>query len=106
MEVCIICKDNQPSEMNVVREKGLNTLIEISLKNNEHDIHRRLKEMKEEGSKVSIHHDCRRRFTDLRKKNNAKTEGPEAKRMRSSTNFTPFEWKRCCFLCGETIFHL
>ena len=100
MEVCIICKESQPSQMNVVQEKGFNKLVEISVIKEEEELLTELKRLKEEGSNIFVHHDCRRQFTDLRKKPKEDSE-PQTKRMRSSTDFSPFDWKTCCFLCGK-----
>ena len=47
-----------------------------------------------------VHHDCRRRFVDIR--DQPKTQ-PRKKLMRSSVGSSSnyFDWKSCCFLCSK-----
>lgn len=96
MDKCVLCKESQ-GQMNVVGEKGFNTLLRISLEKDESELHKELTFLKEQESKVLVHHDCRRRFVKRKKE---KDSEPEIKRLRSPTN-SLFDWKRFCFLCGN-----
>ena len=49
------------------------------------------------GGKVLVHHDCRRKFVDSRKKSSSKIQ---PKKLRSSLD-SSFNWKSDCFLCSN-----
>ena len=57
--------------------------------------------MNESGGVVMVHHNCRRKFTDARRKT-TKNEVPK-KMLRSSLESTRFQQKEDCFLCSEKI---
>ena len=67
-------------------------------KKKETELTQTLKDLQNRGTPVHVHHDCRRRLTDFRKK----PVGPEPKRLRSSIDVA-FAWKICCFLCSKPI---
>ena len=87
--------------MNLVGEKGMNTLLRISLEKERKELYDQLYEMKKSGIAVLVHHNCRRKFIDPRKKD-CTEEAPAAKRLRSSTS-NLFDWKTCCFLCEKKV---
>ena len=70
INTCVICKlqigENAPA--NVLFKKGLETMIRVSEERDKQDIHDYLVEMKESNQEVKVHHNCRRKFTDSRKK--------------------------------------
>ena len=95
---CVLCKheftESAPSVQ--VHHKGLNTLIRISAERELEDLHNYLKETEN----VFVHHDCRRKFVDQRKRS---TDGTfPSKKLRSSLDRT-FNWKLHCFLCTEPV---
>ena len=94
---CTICGLDE-GEMNLVGEKGLKTLLMAASKKKETELTQTLKDYQNRGTPVHVHHDCRRRLTDFRKK----PVGPEPKRLRPSID-AAFTWKTCCFLCSEPI---
>ena len=66
-DICVLCgKDG--GQMIVVGDKGLNTNIWASIERQENDIHEELIRLHQSQCPVYIHHDCRRRFADLRKR--------------------------------------
>lgn len=79
-------------------EKGLKILPMAASKKKETKLTQTLKDLQNRGTPVHVHHDCRRRLTDFRKK----PVGPETKRLRSSID-AAFAWKICCFLCSMPI---
>ena len=85
--------------MNVVGGKGLNTIIRASIEKKENEIHEKLTRLQQSQCPVYVHHDCRRRFVDLRKKSNSL---PQQKKLRSSTD-TAFNWETCCFLYLKSV---
>ena len=93
-EVCALCKSDE-GQMNVVSEKGLKTMLRASQEKEKHDIYDELTRLRNSEGTVLVHHDCRRKLIDTRKK-----AIPEAKKLRSSTDVA-FSWKNCCFLCGK-----
>ena len=81
-----------------VYEKGLTTLIKLSKEKEMGALHSNLLENSEGNGKVAVHHHCRRKFTDTRKKS---SRGKPTKRLRSSVETPGFDWKSSCFLCCE-----
>ena len=65
MECCIICKSTE-GNLNVVFDKGYKTLLEICKMRDEKDMSEELKERKKSKEKILVHHDCRRKFTNIR----------------------------------------
>ena len=55
--------------------------------------------MVENGCKILVHFDCRRKFTDTRKKGQSRLP---SKKLRSSYD-NVFNWKEHCFLCEKTV---
>ena len=94
---CVLCKnDFTESDPSVqVRQKGLNTLIRISAERNMEALNIYLQEV---DSSVLVHHECRRRFVDTRKRSTEEVTQP--KKLRSSLDRC-FNWKLHCFLCSE-----
>ena len=81
-------------------EKGLANLIKISKERDMDALHKYLLDMRESNGKVSVHHQCRRKFTDTRKR---KSNTFHSKRLQSSSDAPKFDWKESCFLCSEKI---
>ena len=96
--ICIVCKSSDDSQMNVVRDKGVKTLIHMSLEKEKEELHQELIEMTKSGTPAVVHHSCRRRFIDPRKKSES-TEQPTQK-LRSSMSAV-FDWKNFCYLCEK-----
>ena len=99
---CVICLeqfDQSLPKVNVL-EKGLANLIKISKERDMNALHKYLLDMRESNGKVSVHHQCRRKFTDTRKR---KSSTFHSKRLRSSSDAPKFDWKEGCFLCSEKI---
>lgn len=94
---CSICGSKE-GKMNMVGIKGLKTLMKASSTRNETDLSQRLRDHRDREESVHVHHDCRRKLTDLRKK----LDTPEPKRLRSSIEAV-FAWKVCCFLCSKPV---
>ena len=68
-KICVLCnKTEEISPFNKVREQGLATFVRTSLEKGHHVLHRSLLEIKNSGNNVFVHHDCRRIFTDKRKR--------------------------------------
>ena len=81
-----------------VYEKGLITLIKLSKEKEMVALHSNLLEKSEGNGKVVVHHHCRRKFTDTRKKS---SRGKPTKRLQSSVEIPGFDWKSSCFLFCE-----
>ena len=94
---CTICGTDE-GDMNLVGEKVLKTLMKAAYEKQENELKNTLKDYQYRGKQVYVHHECRRRLTDLRKK----PTGPEPKRLRSSVD-ADFTWKICCFICSKAI---
>ena len=101
-EKCVICLEGfEPSKPEVnVFKKGLSTLMRISRKRGKNHLLRHLKITRELNGKVLVHSDCRRKFTDKRKK---RPSNDCRKRLRSSLDAPMFDWKDSCFLCSQKI---
>ena len=95
--VCVLCGENG-GQMNVVGQKGLNTMIQTSIKRQEYEMHKELTRLQQSLSSVHVHHNCRRRFVDLRKRSDSL---PQQRNLRSSTDLS-FDWKTCCFFCQKS----
>ena len=76
---CTICGFNE-GEMNLVGEKGLKALLMATSKKKETELTQTLKDLQNRRTPVHVHHDCRRRLTNFRKK----PVGLEPKRLCSS----------------------
>ena len=98
---CVLCRCEftDTNSAVVVHQKGLATLVRVSKKRKDYDLKNYLKQIEETGEKVLVHHDCRRRFVDKRKK--CDKESFPVKRLRSCLEIS-FNWKLHCFICGET----
>ena len=96
--ICIICGNDEGSK-NVVGEKGLKTLMKAATTKSMTELVQMLKDCRDGEKLVYVHHECRRKLTDLRKK----PAGPEPKKLRSSSIEESFSWKLCCFLCTKLI---
>ena len=75
-------------------------MIRVSEERDKQDIHDYLVEMKESNQEVKVHHNCRRKFTDSRKKSS--DEETSSKRLRSSLE-NKFNWKTHCVICEKVI---
>ena len=75
-------------------------MIRVSEERDKQDIHDYLVEMKESNQEVKVHHNCRRKFTDSRKKSS--DEETSSKRLRSSLE-KRFNWKTHCVICEKVI---
>ena len=98
---CVLCKSEFTDTKSavVVHQKRLVTLVRISRKRNRYDLKNYLKETNGNGEYILVHHDCRRRFVDKRKKPDE--EYFPVKSLRSSVEIS-FNWKLHCFICEET----
>ena len=96
---CVLCKKGEFTESAPsvqVHHKDLNTQIGICAEQKLEELHNYLQEIEH----VFVHHDCRRKFVDTRKRS---TEGTfPSKKLRSSLDRT-FNWKLHCFLCAEPV---
>lgn len=97
-DACVICK-NRNDHLVKVTDRGLNSLIEFSLKRNEEAIHECLVRSQMEGSQVFVHEDCRKWFNNKRRLNLEMKKCDGGKKTRRSTAL--FNWKLNCFLCGD-----
>ena len=96
---CVLCREGfNESPAVYVYKKGLTTLIKLSKEKEMVALHSNLLEKSEGNGKVAVHHHCRRKFTDTRKKS---SRGKPTKRLRSSVETPGFDWKSSCFLCCE-----
>ena len=97
-DICMLCgKDG--GQMNVVGDKGVNMIIRARIENQENDIHAQLIRLQQSQCPVYVHHDCRRRFFDLRKRTDSLSR---PKKLRSSTDVV-FKWEICSFLCLKPV---
>lgn len=99
---CVICLqefEHSLPKVNVF-EKGLANLIRISKERDMPRLNEYLLDMRANNGKVSVHHQCRRKFTDTRK---SMSNISHPKRLRSSSDAPKFDWKESCFLCSEKI---
>ena len=60
-----------------------------------------MQEMRECEGTVKVHQNCRRKFTDTRKR--AVSEENAPKRLRSAELAIVFDWNSCCFLCSYSV---
>ena len=82
-----------------MHQKGLATLIKVSEERKMVDLNIYLARMNDSGGVVMVHHNCRGKFTDARRKT-TKKEVPK-KKLRASLESTSFQWKEDCFLRSE-----
>lgn len=104
-EKCVIClKKCLSSEKVVVSLKGLNTVLHYCKLRERPDLESYVAKCMEKNEEVLVHKDCRRNFTDMKRKvtyraDEASSFDTPNKRLRSSME--PFLWKEHCFLCGQ-----
>ena len=70
------------------------------------ELHAHLINMKNSNGTVAVHHTCRKKFIDTRKRSSDYSDGSTGKKLRSSTygaqeTAGSFDWKSYCFLCSE-----
>ena len=100
--LCVICNSRGRSKPNAMKKKGLTRLLNNCLLKNEMLLHDNLVEMQNSGVPAVIHHDCRRRFNDNRKrKGTPEPMCQQVKRTRSWSAEDNFDWKTFCFLCEK-----
>ena len=98
---CVIClKSFLSSEKVVVGSKGLNTLLHYCKLRECPDLESHISKCTEQNVEVLVHKDCRRKFTDMKRKftfhaDKASSSNAPSKRLRSSME--PFSWKDNCF---------
>lgn len=98
-EKCILCKKEfENTNPTSVQRKGYETLLRISRERNMPELTNELEQMVENGCQILVHFDCRRKFTDTRKKGQSKLL---SKKLRSS--YDVFNWKEHCFLCEKVV---
>lgn len=102
LEKCLLCKKvfNGEDPRITVHKKGLVTLNRISSERGLSHVCDEIKERIDSNLSIYVHHDCRRRFVDNRRKS-SETVKPPQKRLRS-TEIT-FNWKCNCFLCSVNV---
>ena len=91
-KLCIFCKVDNNEEVNEVKSKGLQTIVNWSLKRDRSEVYKEIVKNKETAVTVYVHHSCRRRFTDPRTRSTKAAEVSPAKRLRSAEN--NFDWKQ------------
>ena len=96
---CTLCKDVFQTPPTTVQKKGYETMLRICIEHDMQDLANDLKEKFINGCPILVHFDCRRKFTDTRKKSQSKIP---PKRLRSSMDNT-FNWKEHCFLCNTKV---
>lgn len=100
MEVCVLCKETD-GQMNEVGHKGYRTLLRTSLERGKQELHDELERLTSLKSPILVHHNCRRRFVDIRRTEPKEEE--KVKRLRSSLSGVTFDWKTFCFICGKVV---
>ena len=75
-----------------MKSKGLQTIVNWSLKRDRSEVYKEIVKNKETDVTVYVHHSCRRRFTDPRTRSTNAAEVSSAKRLRSAEN--NFDWKQ------------
>ena len=104
-EKCVIClKSFLSSQKVVVGSKRLNTMLHYCKLREWSVLESYISKCIEQKAEVLVHKDCRRNFTDMKRKvtfhaDEASSSNAPNKRLRSSME--PFSWKVHCFLCGQ-----
>jgi len=98
---CVICRTDIDNDCDVATvSRGLNSLIEFSMKYNDKELH---KYLLSKPSVVKVHNKCRNNYTSKQKLERSSDqtyqEVVESKLLRSSA--VTFDWKIHCFFCGE-----
>ena len=97
---CIKCRiPESPQYDNLCMvDKGIQRLIDYSLKNDDHELYKYLCSKKENGETVRIHVDCQKStYNELKRKR----DSVNAKKY-TRTQSSKFNWKENCLFCGET----
>jgi len=101
---CIICQEGyyETSPPVNVFDKGLISFMKLSKEREMTELHAHLSNMKSNNGKITVHHSCRQKFTDTRKKSSSVIP---RKKLRSSScgsdETSGFDWKSYCFFCSE-----
>ena len=69
-EKCVLCKEEFETTPTSVQQKGYKTLLWISRERSMLELTNDLINKKDSGQQMLVHFDCRRKFTDTRKKVN------------------------------------
>ena len=67
-EKCVLCKEEFETTPTSVQHKGYETLLQISHERSMLEVTNDLINRKDSGQQILAHFDCRRKFTDTRKK--------------------------------------
>ena len=106
---CVLCRqefDENVSDKRCisVTQKGIKTLEKFALLREDSELSARLNDLQEAESKVTVHQNCRRDYTDPKRLPRPRSNSPQhcTKKLRYSSGVL-FEWKSCCFLCGVRV---
>lgn len=94
--ICVLCGKDDESPKNVVGSKGMKSIRKTCKQKGETDLHKNIEQLVASESKIVVHINCRKRFTDPRT-----IEPPVVKKLRSSVDYV-FNWKEDCFLCEKS----
>ena len=67
-EKCVLCKEEFETTPTSLQQKGYETLLRISRERSMLELTNDLINRKDSGQQILVHFDCRRKFTDTRKK--------------------------------------
>ena len=87
--------NSSPKQVQQVRSKGLTTLINITHERSSESLSKYLEGIEVSGENLYVHFDCRRKYTDARRR----VSNSPVKIRKKLRTIEPFDWKSCCFFC-------
>ena len=73
-EKCVLCKEEFETTPTSLQQKGYETLLRISRERSMLELTNDLINRKDSGKQILVHFDCRRKFTDTKKKANQSSQ--------------------------------
>ena len=95
----VLCKEEIETTPTSVQQKGYKTLLRISRERSMLELTNDLIHRKDSGQQILVQFDCRKKFTDTRKKSQS---NQPSKNLRSSVD-NAFNWKQHCLICAKAV---
>ena len=103
-EACAICQLETEDNLTKVGDKGLNTLLQFCKSRSNAELAGYLNALKANDSPILVHKECRKDFTNARKKSiasDSSTSVPDIASQITRSHVSRFNWRQNCLFCGD-----